>query len=311
MTNRFAFALLIGASLAAGPALASDDESFSAPDRSVTLEAADAARLGITTVAAEAKSFRTGARGLGVVLGLDALAQTDADLSVAESAAQASQAALTRAQGMFNADTGVSRQVLEAAQRQAVTDAAQLALAQRKSTATWGRDAPWRTAAERRALMQKIAAGDVVVIRATLPANILGSGAPTLRVEPLGARAGSKPVTASTVWSGPADPAVPGRSYYMLVESAKDLAEGDHVRATGSAGAETPGAYVPAGAVLIAEGGTWLYIEEKPGYFVRQVVELSQPSGEGYIVTHGVQPGEKIVTKGAGHLLAKETGTED
>lgn len=294
------------------PTWASDEDSYSAPDRSVTLDAPSRARLGIVSAAAAAKPFNAEVRGLGQVLGLDALAQTDADLSVAEAAARASQAALTRAQGMFTADAGVSRQVLEAAEHQAATDAAQLALAQRKSISTWGRDAPWRDAAQRRALMSKIAAGEVTVVRAIFPANIIDPAAPpVLRIEPLTGAAPEKALIAKAVWSGPADPAVPGRAYYMLVENAGILAEGDHVRVIAATGAAKEGAFVPAGAVIIAEGATWLYIEEKAGYFVRQAVDISQPSGDGYILLHGVQPGEKVVTKGAGHLLARETGSAE
>ena len=293
------------------PALASD-EDFSAPDRSVTLDAPSRARLGIVSAAAAAKPFNAEVRGLGQVLGLDTLAQTDADLSVAESAARASQAALTRAQGMFAADAGVSRQVLEAAEHQAATDGAQLALAQRKAIATWGRDAPWRDATQRHTLMTKIAAGDIIVVRAIFPANIIDPAAPpALRIEPLTGVAPEKPMTAKTVWSGPADPAAPGRAYFMLVENARPLAEGDRVRVIAATGATKEGAFVPAGAIIIAEGSTWLYIEEKADYFVRQAVDIGQPSGEGYVLLHGVQPGEKIVTKGAGHLLARETGSAE
>ncbi|MHB1205406.1 MAG: hypothetical protein ACYCZX_07550, partial [Rhodospirillaceae bacterium] len=291
------------------PVWASDEDSYSAPDRSVTLDPESRARLGIVAAAAAAKPINAEVRGLGQVLGLDALAQTDADLSVAEAAAHASQAALIRARGMFAAAAGVSRQVLEAAEHQGATDAAQLALAQRKSIATWGRDAPWRDAGQRRALISKIAAGEISVVRAIFPANIIDPAAPpVLRIEPLTGVAPDKALIAKTVWSGPADPAVPGRAYYMLVENAGILAEGDHVRVIAATGAAKEGAYVPAGAVIIAEGATWLYIEEKAGYFVRQAVDISQPSGEGYILLHGVQPGEKVVTKGAGHLLARETG---
>ena len=149
------------------------------PTCSVTLDAATKAHLGIATAAAQAVQYRGDVRGYGQVLGLDTLAQADADLSLAEASARASQAALTRAQGLFNADTGVSRQVLETAEHQAETDAAQLALAQRKAAAAWGHDAPWRDAAQRRALMAKIAGGDVAIVRATFPAGSFGAAAPT------------------------------------------------------------------------------------------------------------------------------------
>jgi hypothetical protein len=242
---------------------------------------------------------------------VDALAQTDADLTVAESAARASQSALTRAENLYKADTGVSRQVLEQAEHQAATDAAQLALAQRKAIATWGRDAPWRDAASRRALMAKIASGDAALVRATLPQSMPGDAPPSVRIEKLNPSGDDKGWTANMVWSAPADPNVPGRSFYILVEKAKGLLQGDRVRVTAGGGDKTKGAVVPADSVLIAEGKTWVYIEEKPNYFVRQAVDTTRPTATGYFVPYGIQPGEAIVTKGAAHLLAKETGTED
>ena len=299
------------AMMLAGSANAADEDAYSAPDRDITLDAATTARLGIAAVAATEQSIQTQARGLGQVLGLDVLAQTDADLSIAESAAAASQAALVRAEGMFKADTGISRQALEAAQHQAATDAAQLSLAQRKAQAAWGRDPPWRDASSRRALMNKLSSGEAVIVRAVL-ANA-PEGQPVMRVEKLGAPGSKdKPTawTAKSVWSAPADPTVPGRVYYLLLENAKDLGEGERVRVIASSGEAQKGAYVPASAVIIAEGATWLYIETQPNYFVRQAIDIGQPSGGGYVLLHGVQPGEKVVVAGAGHLLAKETGTE-
>jgi hypothetical protein len=304
-------ALMLVLLLAAPAFAADDDEAYTAPDRSVTLDAQARGRLGIATAQARAMDFQVETRGFGQVMSVDALGQTDADLTVAESAARASQSALERAENLYKADTGVSRQVLEQAQHQAATDAAQLTLAQRKAIATWGHDAPWRDAAERRALMAKIASGNAALVRATLPQDSLSNTPPTMRVEKLDQAAGDKGWSASMVWSAPADPTVPGRSFYMLVENAKGLLQGDRVRVIAGGGDKTKGAVVPADSVLIAEGKTWVYIEEKPNYFVRQAVDTTRPTQTGYFVPYGIQPGEAIVTRGAAHLLAKETGTED
>ena len=163
--------------------------------------------------------------------------------------------------------------------------------------------------------MAKITSGAAVIIRATFPSAITeGNDVPTLRVERLtagGDATGLGTLKITTIWPAPADPTAPGHVYYFLAEGAKDLAEGERVRVTAGSGEAKQGAYVPAGAVILAEGSTWLYIEEKPEYFVRQSVDISNPVGEGYVFLHGVQPGEKVVTSGAGHLLARETGTED
>jgi hypothetical protein len=301
-------ALLTGAD----SSVAQDEDSYEAPERSVTLDAQTKARIGITTVAAKSLQYRAEAHGLGQVIGVDAIAQTDADLTVAEAAAQASQAALVRTRALFGADNSVSQQALEAAEHQAAADSAQLTLAERKSAATWGRDAPWQDAKRRKALIAKITAGTALIVRATFPADSVGDSAlGSIRIERLDAEEGGKDWTATTVWSAPADPAVPGRSYYLLVEGAQGLAPGERVRVAAPYGAVTQGALVPTGAVLIAEGRTWLYIEEKADYFVRQAINLSHPVGEGYFTSSGVQPGEAVVIQGAGQLLAREIGTSE
>jgi len=297
---------------AAHPCSAQDEDDYEAPERSVTLDAQTKARIGVTTVAAQSVQYRGEASGLGLVLGIDAIARTDADLTVAESAAQLSQAALVRARGLFGADTSISRQALEAAEQQAATDAAQLMLAERKAEATWGHDAPWRDPKQRRALIAEISAGKAAIVRATFAADVIGDAAPgRTRIERLDGAAGGKKWTVTRLWSAPADPTLPGRSYYLFIQAAQDLNQGERVRVLADFSPSKAGAFVPAGAVVIAEGRTWLYIEDKPDYFVRQAIDLSQPLGSGYFISAGVQAGETVVVQGAGLLLARETGTED
>jgi hypothetical protein len=305
----FAAGLLLAA---AYPCSAQDEDAYEAPERSVTLDTQTKARIGITTVAAQSVQYHGEARGLGLVLGIDAIAQTDADLTIAESAVQVSQAALVRARALFGADTSVSRQALEAAEHQAATDAAQLMLAQRKGEAAWGHNAPWRDPRQRRALIAEIAAGNAAIVRATFATDVIGDSAPGhTRIERLDAVAGGKNWTVTRLWSAPADSTLPGRSYYLWIEAAQGLNQGERVRVLADFGPSKAGAFVPAGAVVIAEGRAWLYIEDKADYFVRQAIDLSQPLGPGYFISAGVQPGEAVVVQGAGLLLAREIGTED
>ena len=302
----------------AGPAPADEDKQQSA-DRSVTLDAQAVARMGIATTTATAVQYRPEAAGFGQVMTIDSIAQTDADLTAAEAANQASRAALERAQGLFRADSSVSRQALETAEHQASDAATQLALAQRKSTAQWGYRPPWHDAATRSAVAAKVAAGDAAIVRATFPAAAVGDAVPTtMRVERLDPGQESNGWTGSTVWSAPADPAVPGRSFFVLIEGGPKLSPGEHVRALLPVGPTKQGVLAPTGAVIVAQGGTWLYVEDKPNRFVRREIDLSAPTSVGYFVADGIKPGEAIVTEGAGLLLAREigpppseTGTDD
>src|SRR5262245_15837465 len=91
-------------------AAAQEEDEDEAPERSVTLDSGTLARLGISTAPLQAAQFRAETSGYGVVMAFDTLAQTDADLTTAETATQTSQAAVTRARELYAAEVSVSRQ---------------------------------------------------------------------------------------------------------------------------------------------------------------------------------------------------------
>ncbi len=288
------------------------EDAYEAQERSVTLDPQAKPRLGITSIAAKEVPYRAELNGLGLVIGLDAVAQTEADLESARAAARASHAALARARGLFGADMSVSQQSLEAAEHQATSDTAQFALMERRAVATWGPNAPWRDPQRGPSVLAALGSGKTVLIRATFPADMPSGSMPSaVHVERFDDVPHAKGWSASGVWRAPADPNVPGRSYYMLVPDATDLATGERVRVLAQDGESHKGAFVPASAIVVAEGGTWFYIEEKANYFVRRAADLSKPVGEGYFMPTRVHAGEPIVVQGAGQLLAREIGTED
>ena len=307
--------LLASANLAASQEPADEDEP---PDRSVTLDTATVARLGIVTAPLQTAQFRAETSGFGTVMAFDTLAQTDADLATAESAVAASQAALTRARGLFAADISVSRQTVEAAERQAAADTAQLTLIQRRAATVWGQGIPWNNAAQRSRIFAQLLAGDVALARVTFPASAVGERTPSpLRLQRVDAAANAGSWTAKTVWNAPADPTVPGRSFFVLIERARGLQPGERLMAYLLQGGAQQGAVVPSSSVLIAEGQAWYYAAEIIPLiipmmpledFTRHMLDLSKPAPNGYFVTD-VQPGQSVVVEGAGLLLAREIGT--
>jgi hypothetical protein len=66
---------------------------------------------------------------------------------------------------------------------------------------------------------------------------------------------------------------------------------------------------VPTAATVMSEGKYWCYVEKKPGTYVRTEVDTGIPTSDGYFVTDGVDPGDKIVVTAAGQLLAKESAS--
>jgi hypothetical protein len=346
---RWLLALMLGIVIGIQPlSQAKAQEEDEEPDYSVRFDLATTQRLGIEVAPLKVAEFRGETRGFGIVLAFDGVAQTDADLATAEAAVRASQAAvktsegavetskvaLERARALFAANVSVSRQTVEAAERQVAADmrqvdadmrqqsadAAQLSLAQRKAVASWGPELPLRNAAERTALLARMSAGDVVLARVTFSSGTGGDGVPsTLKLERVAAGQGAASWTTNRVWRAPADPTVPGRSFFVLINGARGLLPGERLIASIPMGKQQQGVIIPSAAVLIAAGQGWYYQRETvmpviplaPFYvFNRKMLDLSQPTDDGYFVASG-DPKQLVVVEGAGLILAKETGTEE
>jgi hypothetical protein len=260
--------------------------------------------LGITTVAVKAADFRSGVSGYGVVVSLDTIGQADSEVLTAQAVAAQSQAAAARAHYLFSAEGGaVSRESMEASQSKATADQAALALAQRKAEAIFGHNAPWEKSGSRRAIMDRLTAGTTVLVRVTFPLGSLDHQSVKLAVARLGMNAVRWP--AAAIWEAPADPTFPGPSILALVEGS-DLAQNDHVIATVPTGAPAAGVTVPSAALVYSEDHAWVYLQTGPRSYRRVPVSTANATEGGYFVAQGVTPGARVVTAGAGLLLARE-----
>jgi hypothetical protein len=268
----------------------------------VTLKAEEIQSLGLTVQPALAAQYQGQISGYGVVTALDAIAQADSDFLAAQATAAQSEAAAARARSLATGEeAAISREQLEAAQSKAAADQAALALAQRKSEAAFGLNSPFRNREARARVMRAFSSGAAVLVRVTFPAT--GGEAPRkLIISRMGADA--KSWTSTTIWDAPADPTVPGRSFYAIV-SGSDLAQNERVTAAIPSGQAQPGAKIPSHAVVYGESEAWVYEQTGPRNFLRTQVDISRPMDDGYFVSN-VKPGQKIVVDGAGLLLAHE-----
>jgi hypothetical protein len=268
----------------------------------VSLKAEEIKSLGLATQPAQAASYRAAVSGYGVVVALDSFAQLDADVMTAQAAAAQSQAAATRARSLATGEeAAVSREVVETANAKAAADDASLMLARRKAEASLGRGAPPLVA-----LRARLASGASVLVRATFPLGALGNEMPRqLQVTRLGAA--RQNWTARTIWDAPADPAFPGRGFYVLVDGS-DLAQNEHITVEVPVGAAAAGVMVPGDALVYGQNQAWAYVQREPGKFERVGIDPAKAMTGGYFLPQGsgVQPGQAMVVKGAGLLLARE-----
>jgi hypothetical protein len=308
-TTRTAFVLALAIPLLAGCNKDADKKVASdKPDATqyqVTLSSADVEHLGIATAPVQAAEYVPDVRGYGAVANFDTLAQSISDVTTAEASAEQSRAALVHARSLA-ADKLITRDTLQIAERQAATDNAQVLLARRKQAVTFGRNAPWRSKGESDAIFAKLASGHAVLVHVTFPSSVPSQKVPkTLTVQRVQKAPGGQSWNAAEMWEAPADPAVPGWSFFALVENT-DLAEGERVLALMPVGKPVAGELIPGNAVLLSGSNAWCYTQTKPGVYVRHALDISRPMDGGYFEVDGFKAGQAIVVQGGSLLLAHE-----
>jgi hypothetical protein len=291
----------------AGPAPAADKGAGAGEvAEGVRLKPDEIEKSGIVTAAVAAATHAPESAGYAVVLTRETIAQALAELTAAAAVERQSRAALERARQLAGTPGAASVEQQESAQRQAAVDHAALLLAQRRLSATFGRNAPWKDDYQSSELTA-LANGERKLARVTFPLGALGSATPAaLRLAHLGGTSGGRSFESLALWNAPADPSIPGRSFFAILKGT-DAAEGERLVARAPVGPATAGAVIPFPAVVISAGKYWCYVEAKPGLFERTEVDTTMPTDDGYFVTAGIAPGAKVVTTSAGELLARET----
>ena len=272
--------------------------------KGVTLTPEQVEKLGVVAKAPTAAEYRQETPGYGVIVPHETLAQVVAELSTAEATAQQSRAALARTKRLAGTPGAVSADVEETAVRQAAVDEAALTLTNQRLASIVGMRPPWKPG-DRSGVLRELAAGQIKLVRVTFPLGTLSGTPSSLRATHIG---GTTPETGwklTSVWEAPADAAVPGRSFFALLK-ANDAGEGERLMVFAPVGAPSKGVIVPTAAVVLSESRYWCYLEKDGGHFVRTPVDTARPTAEGYFVTAGVEPDDKVVSAAAGLLLAKE-----
>jgi hypothetical protein len=274
----------------------------------VTLSAAGQLKLGIVVTGLEPAVFERSISGPARVVDAQAIVNVMADLSRAEAAVRASLAAAKRARDLFRAEKSVSAETLEAAERQAATDGAQLRVAQARAALSFGAQAPWLDPDRRDTLLVELGRGSPVVVSASFPSGLKGLEPTKLTLRPVGEAGSTQTWVASETWPGPSDPTVPGPTLLALVADPKGLASGERLTASVATGKTLSGFIIPASAIVLAGGAPWCYVRSADNGFSRVRVDLERPLPDGYFQARGFETGQTIVVAGAGLLLAHEIG---
>ena len=277
-----------------------------APPKPVQLRAEVVRRLGIVVATAQPATARTSAPGFARVLDPVPLAQLQADLAAAETAAAASAAEAKRTQALYADDATMSRRAAEAARAQASADASKLALLRQRLALEWGPALSRLSSAQRGRLIAALASGSAALVRVDAPngAGLQGLRSAELDLGPAG--------TATALVLGPArigDVGLrsPGVIARVSGPNVSYLSSGLTVPARIPGAGGGAGFLVPATAVLRVDGGSWVYVRERGGFIRRRLGGLAAGAA-GLVATSGLQAGDHVVVRGASKLYAAEQG---
>jgi hypothetical protein len=284
----------------------SDQDGIRTSAAGVSVSPDEVEKMGIVVAPAKSVTYTAETQGFGVIMLHEAIATAVAELATAEAAERQSRAALVRSQRLARTPGAAAVDLDEAAARQSAADAAALALARRRLSAVVGSATSVKPDGHA-ATLRDLADGKTKLVRATFPLGALRGAAPkSLRATPLDANPGAVGWISKAVWNAPADADLPGRSFFALLQDT-DASEGERLLLWApAAGPPLSGVLVPAAAVVISEGRYWCYIETMPGTYLRVEADTSRPLMDAYFVADRIAAGDKIVTAGAGLLLARE-----
>lgn len=278
----------------------------SKPALGVALNEDERGKLGVELGDVAPATFQPTLDGPARVVDAQTVVAAMADLDKATAEARTSDVALKRARDLYRADKTVSAETLEAAERQAATDQAQLAVARAHASLEFGA-APWLAADRREPLLTGLARGDMLLVSASFPSGLPPERPANLALRRIGTQIGEFWIT-TDIWTGPSDPSVPGPTVLGLLSTPTGLSYGERLIGSVATGPEVSGSVVPSSAVVLSGGEAWCYVQESDDVLARRRVDLARPLPQGYFQASGFDPGQRVVVAGAGLLLAREIG---
>ena len=102
------------------------------------------------------------------------------------------------------------------------------------------------------------------------------------------------------------DSKVQSPSFLYVTPSTPELISGMTLVVLLPTGPLTRGVVMPGNAIVWWQGKAWAFVQIAPDRFARREVSADTPVPNGWFVSTGLAPGEKIVVRGAQQLLSEE-----
>jgi hypothetical protein len=273
----------------------------------VRLDSESQLRLGLESTELQPAAQAPALTATGRLLDPLPLAVLHVELVTSQAAARASQAQFERVQQLAGQDANMSQHDLEAAETQFRTDDGHRRIAEQRLRAEWGEEIAALDAAQREAFLSSLLEGRTAIAQVALPvgerldappagALLEVDGEPAL----LEVRSISPAAQADRVTLGPA--------YLLCVGAgAAPLRPGSAVTAyLPRGGPAEPGVVVPSAALVRSAGAAWAWVQRGTDRFERRLVALDRPAADGWFVSSGFAPGERVVVAGGQALLCEQ-----
>lgn len=256
----------------------------------------------------------------GMVMNLQSLAEmrgryltAAAEARALRASVAASESEFRRMELLFRDDRNVSEQALKAAEgRYRSEQARQLAAEQSAAgvrdsmRSTWGNTVTGWVANPESQVMRALLQQSSFLVQLVLPHDLPRSAVRgSITVAPAISRDNARP--ARFVSDSPQmDTALPGETYFYMVDGG-GLRAGMRVLARiGLGGAPVAGVIVPPAAVVWHAGKAWAYVKDDERTFSRHEVATGQELNGGWFNATGFEAGAEVVVSGAQLLLSEE-----
>ncbi len=282
----------------------------------IRLTADDQSRAGIEAVTLKAARKRAEITAPAVVLDVESLvnlsasyATAQANLRQAENNLSVSQPEYERLKGLYANHQNVSAKSFQAAEGSFKNDQNTVATARRNIELQmaslrqgWG-NVIARWAASVAAPLERILNRQDVLIQLTMPTEESVTAPTEISLQ----LPNQRRVTAKFISRYPrVDPRIQGASFLYVTPATGPLAPGLNLVAHVPEGPRVTGVVIPRSSVVWLDGKPWVYVETIANGFTRRALAVKQPAEQGFFVSEGFAPGERIVTAGAQSLLSEE-----
>jgi hypothetical protein len=282
----------------------------------ISLDASAEARMELKFATLQVTTRQQNLRGNAMVLSAQELTElrknflvSTAELEKARFALNTSKQEYERLDTLNRQDQNVSAKAVQAAEATWRTDEANLKAAQDALVLSgiaarqgWG-EVIGRWVVDGSPSFERVLEQKDVLLQVSLP-QVSGANAPGTAIIQT---SDGKVVAANFLSAFPkVDPRLQTPSFLYIAASRPGFVPGMTLAALLPSGPPVRGIIVPGRATVWWQGKAWAYVQTTADKFLRREVPTEMPIEEGWFVTGGFSPGDKIVMTGAQQLLSEE-----